>query len=91
MVLGGDNRSRSFLRWLKGGRASMALTLEPRAKRNNIFVKRKPSVDRARTDARHQASTGGRPMMIMALMVAPTLEPATLKSKPADGGRATRA
>jgi len=45
----------------------------------------------ARTNARHQASTGGRPMMIMALMVAPTLEPATLKSKPADGGRATRA
>jgi len=60
-------------------------------KQQKILVERKPSVVLAKMNARHQASTGGRPMMIMALMVAPTLEPATLKSKPADGGRATRA
>ncbi len=60
-------------------------------KQQKILVERKPSMVLAKTNASHQASTGGRPMMIMALMVAPTLEQATLKLKPADGGHATRA
>lgn len=33
-----------------------------------IFVERKPSVVLAKTNRRHQASTWGRPMMIIALM-----------------------